>query len=148
MKIYLISGQVYNARILPNILFLNLIPRSSSLKGEWEVGREQERIKTRENDGAHGSKRVTEDLSPGPQEKNSIDPGKIPWSFIQENFSLQECPISVSEKKEKKTQSEWATGHTFKSCELQGCCTNRFEGKQLTPEYWLIQQSQQWAFSL
>lgn len=98
MKIYLVSGQVYNATILQKLLFFNLIPRSSPIKGEWEVGREQERIKTRESDGAYGSERVTEDLSPGPQEKNSIDPGKIPWSFIQENFSLQDCRIRVSEK--------------------------------------------------
>lgn len=66
MKVYIVSGQVYNAMILQKILFLNLIPRSSPIKGEWEVGMEQERIKTRENNGAYGSERVTEDLSPGP----------------------------------------------------------------------------------
>lgn len=144
MKVYLVSGQVYNAMILQkkNLIF-EFDSKVSPIKGEWEVGRDQERIKTRENDGAYGSERVTEDLSPRPQEKNSTDPGKLPWSFYPGKLTA-----GLPNQRIWKKQSEWATGHSFKSCELQGCCTNRFEGKQLTPEYWLIQQSQQWAFSL
>lgn len=63
----------------------------------------------------------------GPKKKITLILGKFPRK-------TSHCRIAESAYLEKK-QSEWTTGHTFKSCELQDCSTGGLEGKQLTPEY-------------
>lgn len=83
----------------PKILPLDLITRSSENgQGGCWWGLKQERIKATENGGAHASESFTDDLSPRPQEKNYINPREILWSFLQENFKLQDYHISSSEK--------------------------------------------------